>query len=118
MKHPAEMTRREVVGALAVAAAAATVSWRETRPAVSASRVRPGAVVTLRCPGADAYALRFGDGEPRHVEAPGGRLVFEAPRVFAAATWTPIVVAPLADGRPHGEPAEVAVFTRRPTFGA
>lgn len=111
-------TRREVVGALGLAAVA-TVCWSSERaPEVSAARIRPGAAVTLRCAGADAYELRFGGGAVRRVAAPGGHLVFAAPTVWRADTWTALTALPLAAGRPLAEAAEVAVFTRRPVFGA
>lgn len=112
-------TRRQLVGLLAGATAVVTVQWiRARRPTASAQRVRPGAAVTLHCPGADAYELTFGDRPAARVEAPGGRVVVEAPAVWRAETWTDLVARPLADGRPIGAPAAVAVFTRTPSFGA
>lgn len=112
-------TRRQLVGLLAGAAAVATVQWaRSRRPERSAERVRPGAAVTLRCPDADAYELSFGDRPPVRVEARGGTLVVEAPAEWRRETWTALVARPLAAGRPIAEAAEVAVYTRRPLFGA
>jgi hypothetical protein len=54
----------------------------------------------------------------RRVAAPDGRLVFAAPAVWRADTWTALTALPLAAGRPLAEAVEVAVFTRRPVFGA
>lgn len=111
-------TRRAMLGGLA---AAATVGWAATGRAsvrVSAERVRAGAALTLACPGADAFELRFGDLMTRVVPAPGGRLVLGAPGGWSEATWTPLHIVPLLDGAPRGPAARVLVFTRAPLYGA
>lgn len=112
-------TRRAILGGLA---AAATVGWAGAGEAatvrVSASRVRPGATLRLRCPGADGFELRFGDGAPRTVEARDGALSLAAPAGWGPRDWTPIRIVPTRLGRPIGPAAEVAVLTRPPVFGA
>lgn len=123
MKHPlaTPKTRREALHALAASAAAAavTISWSNLRGAqVSATRVRPGAIITLRCLDADAYALRFGDEPPRRVAAPGGRLAFQAPMTWRATDWTRLTATPLHAGQILDEPIGIDVFTRFPRFGA
>lgn len=123
MKHPlaSQKTRREALAALAASAAAAavTVSWSSApRPQVSAHRIRPGATVTLRCGGADAYELRFGDETPRRVAAPAGRLAFQAPITWRGADWTRLIALPLAGDAPCGRAVAIQVFTRMPRFGA
>lgn len=118
---PSPPTRREVFRALAASAAAAavTVCWtRDRGPEASAARVRPGATVTLRCAGADAYLLHFPGQEPRRVPARDGRLVFAAPVAWRAADWTPLTVTPIEKGRPREATVAIHVFTRFPRFGA
>lgn len=109
-------TRRAVLGGLG---AAVTIGWasKSARATISAERVRPGAKLTLRCPDADGFALTFGGGAPRRVDAPTGQVVIGAPRVFTDDDWTAITVVPTRGGRPVAAAAEVAVYTRAPSFG-
>lgn len=111
-------TRRAILGGLA---AAATVGWStgaRAAVAVSAQRVRPGAALTLSCPGADRFELRFGAGPRREMAAPGGRLALSAPGGWTGTTWTPLQIVPCRAGRPVGPAVEVLVFTRPPLFGS
>lgn len=112
-------TRRAVLGGLA---AASTVGWRAAQArgaptlSISATRVRPGARVTLDCADADGFELTFGE-MARSVAAPGGRVVVEAPRGWTDDDWTPMRIVPVRGARPVAPAAEVAVFTRPPLFG-
>ena len=62
------MNRRELLGALAGACVVWPGAGRATAR-VSATRVRPGALVTLRCPGADAYEVSAAGCAPPRVPA-------------------------------------------------
>lgn len=112
-------TRRAMIGGLA---AAATVGWTAGRAVaaaveVSAERVRPGAELRLRCPGAQAFELTFGATPTRVVPAVGGRVRVAVPRGWNRSAWTALRIVPTREGRPAGPPAEVQVFTRSPIFG-
>lgn len=123
-------TRRAVLGGLGGLgglAAVATVGWTSAARAsgdgqsavhLSATRIRPGAEVTLSCAAADAFGLTFGERPPRTVPAPDGRLTVGAPGGWGHDPWTPLRIVPLRAGRPVGPVAEVLVFTRPPIFGA
>lgn len=109
-------TRRQMLGVLAATGA---VTWlADGRARASARRVRPGADITLRCPGADAFRVQMGADRPQMLDAPSGALVFAAPGGDPRVSFTRLRATPLIDGRPVGEAVEVAVFTRRPGYGA
>lgn len=112
--HP---TRRQLLGALA---AAATVTWTgaEARAAVSAERVRPGAALTLACPGADGFLVAGPDGTALHVPAPGGRARFPAPAFPADGDWCTLTCTPVRRGSRAGAPATVEVLAAPVFFGA
>lgn len=108
------LSRRELLGSLA----AAVVVWPGRGRAAarsSATRVRPGALVTLKCPGADGYLVRADGCAPTRVSAEGR---CRAPRIRTTREWTVMRCTPLRDGRPVGDPVCVHVLTVAPGFGA
>jgi hypothetical protein len=116
-------SRRETLGVLA---GAAVLLWRGARAEIvpdgravaDAVRVRPGAPLTLTCPGADAFAVEAEGHEARVVAAVGGRAVVRAPRPDACGPWSTLRCRPLRRGVPCGEPAEVDVLCAPLLFGA
>ncbi|MCA9537712.1 MAG: hypothetical protein KC620_02415 [Myxococcales bacterium] len=107
-----------MLGALA---ASASLSWLagDAGPQVSADRVRAGAVITLRSPGADAFLVRRDDGPAHQVPVRGGVARFRAPyEAEHDGDWARIECTPLADGRAIGKPTTVQVLVAAPGFGA
>ncbi len=108
------LNRRELLGSLA----AAVVVWPGRGRAAaqaSAARVRPGALVTLKCPGADGFLVEAEGCGPVRIGADGR---CRAPRIRTECEWTVMRCTPLAGGRRVGDPAEVHVLTVMPEYGA
>ncbi len=112
------VTRRGALGALG---AVTTVGWLagRARAATATPRVRAGAPVALRCPGADAFRIEGDLPQPRRFQAPRGEVRFRAPGLVHpdGDTWATLRCTPLAQGAPCGEPVTVLVLTLTPWFG-
>jgi len=121
----ADVDRRAAL--VALAAAAATLTWRPAARADElaphAPRVRAGGRVTLSCPGATAFRLSLGAEGARGiavVAAQGGAATFRVPVLDddeVTDDWTPLVCTPLRDGQVTGAQRRVDVLTAPVSFG-
>lgn len=112
-----DLTRRR---AAAVIAGAALVTWLGSgrRAQASARKLRAGAELTLRCPGATAFLLIFeGYGEAT-LPAPGGEAKLRVPFPVTTREWTPLLCTPLDAHGPLGPSTAVQVLTAPIQFGA
>lgn len=107
------LTRRQ-----ALLATGAVICWPVgAQASASVSRMRAGAPLTLRCPGASAYRLEAPGCPPREVRARGGVARLRAPLLPHAEGLAELRCTPLAEGRPCGAPVSVLVLTPAQGFG-
>ncbi len=112
-----DLTRRR---AAAVIAGAGLITWLGAgrRAQASARKLRAGAELTLRCPGATAFELTFeGYGEAR-VPAKDGVATFRVPFPVTAREWTPLACTPCDARGPLGPSTAVQILTAPIQFGA
>ncbi len=108
------MNRRELVATLA---GALTLCWDGPGPPrVDHRRLRPGGVLSVRCPEADAFRVELA-GQVRELRAPTGRARLRAPWLEGEG-FVELRCVPLRKGRPVGPAACVAVLAGEPVFGA
>lgn len=113
----ADLTRRR---AAAVIAGTALITWigAGRRAEASARKLRAGAELTLRCPGATSFVLTYeGYGEAT-VPAPGGVAKFRVPFPVTDREWTPLACTPCDARGPLGPSTAVQILTAPIQFGA
>ena len=113
----ADLTRRR---AAAVIASTALITWigAGRRVEVSARRLRAGAELTLRCPGATAFQLTFEGYGEAILPATEGVARFRVPFPVSTREWTPLACTPCDARGALGPSTAVQVLTAPIQFGA